>query len=750
MIESGTDTTARRDDPPGDDEVDRWLQTLPAWRRPRKLRRYLSVMFAAVAFLSVALVAVVNFFAGRALLLDGTNDKLTGIAEARARSIEEGAGRVLSTTAALSSDLAVSRAVEELTEAYQELEEERLTPEQESELEQFYRDEVVAPLDQLEVDIELDDVYPSSPEARYLQYHYTLADPATRADVDDAGDGSAYSRVHARWHPYLRRLAEGLGFTDLKLVSADGDVLYTAEKRIDLGTSLVTGPYSGSDLATTLATTLPRVSAGSAVLSDLGLYLPGGAEPVAFTMSDVRSGTEVVGALALEVPGAALDAITTAGGRWEDVGLETGESYVVGTDSVLRSQSRRWIEDPEGYLGSVDDELLARRIELLDSPVAIQPVDTAPVRAALGGDVFSGRSTNYLGEAVFSYARPIDVAGVGWVVVADVPIDDSRQPLVTYVLRIGVTLAILLPLAAVLGALMAARLTRPVPLVVEAADAVAHGERDLDLPDFGRNELGDLARRLESTANRLGAREAELERQYEQTRAVLLAALPPRVVGDERRASGTGEVTDLATVISIGFDVGGEDVPVGEQLADLYAWAARTAEQQAADLDIERVRAAADRYLFLAGLGRDDAGADAALEFAAVYTSEMRQSAERMGITMTLRVGLSTGLVETGLIRSGNLSFTAWGDAVRTAMVIGGASESARIAVDATTVAAASADRWVFEPARSVTDLDDRSIEVFTLVVEDPDDRDAATSEPPAPSQPGAGGAGGGAPPGAP
>lgn len=706
---------------PDEDELDSWLRSLPWWRRPRKLRRNLSAMFAFVAFSSVALVAIVNIFAGRALLVDGTNDGLVGVAEARARSIEEGAGRLLARTAAVSSDLAVSTAMAELVEAFEALGE-RLDTQQDAELDRFYRERVLAPLEELEVDVSLADVSPSSPKARYLQYHYTLSDPDLRAEVADAGDGSAYSDVHARWHPYLRQLAERLGTSDLKLVSAKGDIVYTVEKRIDLGTSLVSGPYRESTLASTLTTTLPRVGAGTAVLSDLDLYLPGGAEPVVFSMSDARSGTEVLGALVTEIPGTALDAITTAGGRWEEVGLEAGESYLVGTDQVLRSQSRQWIEDPEGYLSRVDDELLAKRIELLESPVGLQPVDTAAVRTALDGQVFSGRSANYLGQAVFSHARSIDVAGVTWVVVADVPINEARQPLIAYAVRIGVTLAILLPLAALLGALMAARLTRPVPLIVEAADAVARGERDPDLPDFGRNEYGDLTRRLRATASQLGAREDALERQYEQTRSILLAALPPRVVGDERRASSTGEITGMATVISISLDIETENLRAGEALGDLYAWAARTAEQEAARADIERVRAAADRYLFIAGLGEEGVGADAALQFATTYASRVRRFAADNDASVTLRIGLSTGLVEAGLIRSGNLSFTAWGEPVRTAMVIGTAAESARIGVDATTARAATPGRWQFEPARPLTDLDDRPVEVFVLVVTDEDD----------------------------
>ena len=713
------------------DEIERRAQELPWWNRPRRMRRQLSFSLAFVSFVSVLLVGGLNFFAASDLLQEGTEEQLVSIAEARTRSIEEGTNRLLSRVSALSSDLAVAAALEDFSKAFTDLEAAELTSDQQAELEDFYDERVIQPLLDVEADVTISDVFPPTGEGQFLQYHYGAVPDEERETTFDSENGSEYSEVHAQYHPFFTELDEILNAGDIKLITLDGDVVYSTEKQIDFGTNLVDGPYSDSLLADTLTVRLPRSRTGDAVISDFELYLPNAARPTAFAMAGVRSGTELLGALVVEIPNEALSAITTANGEWEQVGLKNGESYLVGADSVLRSESRLWIEDPEAYLDKVEDDLVARRIEFLGSPVGLQAVDTKAVRAALDGETFQGRSSNYLGEDMFSYARLIDVAGVNWVVVADVSHSSARRPLYSYLLRIGITLAILLPAAAAVGSFMARRVTRPVPVILRAAEEVADGEREPDLPDFGRNEFGDLATRLSRAAERLGRQEKGLEAQYEETRAVLLAALPPRVVQDGRRPTSSGELTDVATAVAIAVDLDGEDLRVDDALGDLYASASLSAEELAAERGIERVRAAADRYLFVAGLEEDDDGADSALDFAATFARRVTEFAAQEEISVDLQIGLSTGYVETGLMTRGNLTFTAWGEPVRSAMVIGSLSESTVVGVDATTVEVADSDRWTFSPAPPMRGLEDQPLDIYSLTLDndspDPTDNDDTT-----------------------
>lgn len=677
-------------------------------RRRPTLRRQLAFTLVAVAALSILLVGGLNFVAADELLVDGTADTLVRVGEARAKSIELGADRILGEVALAGSDPALADALEDLAGAFAATED-TLGPDEAEALDDWYRAQVVEPIAAVGLPaVSLDEIAPDGDRARYLQYNYTaVEDRDDRRTVDDAGDGSPYSSAHARHHPYLRSLADALGFSDLLLIDAATDrIVYSTEKRIDFGTDLRTGPHSGSLLAHAVLEQVPRVRVGQAVAADFEVYLPGGGRSVLFGAVAVRSGTEVVGTLAVQVPVEALNNLTTAGGQWESVGLGAGESYVVGADLILRSERRGWIEDPDGYLDALDaDDTIDDLIRGFGSPIGIQTVDTEAMEVALSGKVFDGPTSNDLGQATFTYARAIDVTGVPWVVVAEVPLDDARDPLFDYLRRLVLVFVIVLPAAGAVGFWLASRLAQPIPAVVAGARAIAAGDRDPDLPVLGNDELGDLSRRLRAMAAELGRREAALDDEYERTRQMLLAVLPPRIVNDDGTVTDDDPLSDTATVVAATLHVEGIDYD-DDDLSGIVDEAARRAQALAEERGIERVLAGADRYLFIAGLGQPTDGADAAIDFSQVLAAMLHEfEVDHDGVEIRPRIGIATGPVATGVLQESNLSFGAWGEPVRQALAIGALAASDEILVDASAADAVDNDRHHLTATDDVVDL---------------------------------------------
>jgi class 3 adenylate cyclase len=704
---------------PGQDPLQERFAALPRWRRPRRLRRQLARTLVGTALLSVLLVGGVNFVAARALLDRGTQEQLVGTGETRALSIERGVGRALDIVGAVAADLAVVRALEELGDAFGDAG--VLDDEQLAELDEFYETEVVEPLRDLGLaDVTTEEAEPDSGAGKYLQYHYTYAPGVPREErsaVDDAGDGSEYSAVHATWHPYLRSLLEIMPFGDLLLIDYEsGDIVYSVEKRIDFGTDISSGPYRNSELASTVIDGLATVRVGESVLSDFQIFIPGGGRPVAFVASAVRSDTELIGAVAMQITIEQLNEITTAGGQWEAVGLGSGESYVVGSDGLLRSESRLWIEDPDRYLEKVDDEELAELISALGSPVLLQPVETKPLEVVLDGEDFQGTATNYLGTDTYAFATTIDVPGVDWIVVAEVPLDDARSPLFDYLWRMLIVIAILLPIAALVGAWLARRSARPVAPVVAAATAVAEGDRDPELPELGRDEFGDLGRRLHQMANDLGRQEQVLEAEYERTRQLLLSVLPPRLVAEDGMVRDTGEAAEFATAISVVIDVdAGQETE--DVLDEVLSREASLLDELAEGFGIDRVRAAADRSLFVAGIGRPEAGADEALQFVIDAHERIAALNEDEAVTVRLQVGISSGPIGVGVLERGSVSFGAWGEPVRRALAITALAEPDETLVDATTFVEATEGRFELDSADELVGLDGEPMGLHRLVL---------------------------------
>ncbi len=700
------------------------LGSLPWWRRPRRLRRQLSRTLVVVSLLSVLLVGGLNFVAASELLDQGTEDQLVGTGQSRARSIEGGVERVLALTSSIAADLAVINALEEFEAVFSSAG--TLDDAQRAELDAWYDDNVLAPLTEVGItDLTLTDVEPDTDAGRYLQYHYIVdADVPDdeRILIDDPGDGSGYSEIHAEQHPYLRQLKDTVTADDLMLISIpDGKIVYTTDKNIDFAVGLAEGAYSESKLTETLIDRLPLVRTGDSVLSDVQIYIPANGEAVAFVASAVRNGTELLGVLVLQVSAEQLTAITTANGNWEAVGLGAGESYVVGADKLLRTQSRKWIEDPEGYLDSVDDDL-AEAITVFDSPILIQPVDTDPVAVALDGDDFEGQAKNYLGTKTLAFSTPIDVPGVDWIVVAEVPLSDARSPLYTYALRMLLVVAIIVPLAALVGAWLANRSTKPVQPVVDAASAVAVGDRDPSLPELGRDEFGDLGRRLRTMAADLGEQERALEGEYDRTRELLMTVLPPRLVGSDGAVADTGAAAQLATAIAVNIEVGAAHA-ADDVLDEILGRVATLIDEAAAEHGVDRIRVAADRSLYVAGLNRepgapDNDGVDDALAFVADARRRLDSFREAEAIEVGARAGVSTGPLGVGVLQRGSVTFGAWGEPVRRALAIGALSQTGQVLVDASTFSEARPGRFSFVEADDVIALDGEPMGLYKFEYE--------------------------------
>lgn len=684
--------------------------------RPRRLRRQIAGTMVITALVAVGLFGALNYYAADDLLRTGTQDQLASVAEGRALSIESGTNRLLGDVSAMAADLGVSRALEDFIEAFDELDADQLSAGQLAELEDFYETNVVIPVNDTGIaSISTSDVLPPTDAGKYVQYHYTLGRENGEGPPADAGDGSTYSEVNAANNEFLQAFANTTG-GDLLLISADtGDIVYSTNKGIDIGTSVIDGPFSDSALATTISDRLSRVPAGESVMTDFAIYIPGGGNPVLFATAAVRSGTEVIGVLAAQVPVEALNHITTAGGNWEDVGLGTGESYVVSSDLVLQSESRLWVEDPEKYLTKVGDAELSSLIDVFGSPVGLQPVETEAVTEALEGRPFRGSTKNYLGQKTFTSSVPIDVPGVKWVVVTDVPLGDALQPLNSYLIRMAIVLLLILPSSALIGFWLAKRLTRPIAPAVEAALAVSNGERKPQLSTLGNDEFGDLGRQLLLMAGELERQEAALADEYESTRQLLLAVLPAHLVTEDGELADTGATTDTATVVAVSVDLDQEAVDTDDdEMVEALAHVADTAETLAEQHSLQRIRVAADRFLYLSGAGQETDGADSGLQFASALTTSIAGYERTSGLTFIVHIGLSTGQVGTGVLQQGSLTFGAWGEPVRRALAIGALSQDAEILVD-TSTAAAAADSWIMESASHIVDLNDEPMRLFKL-----------------------------------
>lgn len=226
--------------------------------------------------------------------------------------------------------------------------------------------------------------------------------PADRHLLLDPGDGSSYSRWHAEHQPRVTAFLQIHAYRDLYLIDADGDVVYSYRKEADFGTDLDRGPWKDTGLARAFREARDAEDPAHVAFVDFTNYEAGDGEPAFFLASPVYAGPVFKGALAARVGPEAVNRIM---GFTEGMG-ETGETYLVGEDHLMRSDSRF----TDG------------------SDVLRLNVDTESVTAAFAGGSGVHRIRDYRGVPVLSAYGLLEQQEIRWAVIAEKDVAEVLAP----------------------------------------------------------------------------------------------------------------------------------------------------------------------------------------------------------------------------------------------------------------------------------------------------------------------------------
>ena len=382
------------------------------------------------------------------------------------------------------------------------------------------------------------------PVAIKMQHLYVSGNPNAVGQkhlLDDAGDGSTYSRLHAELHPVYRDLMERYGFYDMFIIEPhQGRIIYSVFKEVDFATSLKDGPYANTAFARAAQTMIASGGEEPYIFADFEAYEPSYNAQAFFMMVPVKREGVLLGLLALQLP------IDFANGLLHSVEfeLESLDSFLIG---------------PDGRLRSTPIDMQGRDLAL--------PVTGAAVSAALRDESGVLETENSRGEPVLAGYLPVDLPGLDWALIAEVSRDEvmaaadasRRQSLITGGV---VALAVLLG-----GLLLSQWLLMPIRRL----------GRDLQA------QVGDVIGSLRAASHQArGAAEtmaASAEETNRQTREVKAGA--DMTAGDV--AGVAASVEQLSSSI--------QDVVVGiRQTTDLVGNAAIRAEDAARLLaELERV-----------------------------------------------------------------------------------------------------------------------------------------------------------------
>lgn len=277
--------------------------------------------------------------------------------------------------------------------------------------------------------------WPRDKGSRILQHHYIAANPfpvGEKSKQDASPDASLYSQAHARYHPFYRNLIERYGYYDMLLVEPDGDVVYSLAKEIDFTSNLTTGPFANTNVARAFAAAMADAVKGNLHLVDFADYPPSRNESAGFIATALFEGNAKVGVVIIQVPIDEINDIMTDNREWRRVGMgETGESVLVGSDKLLRSKSRFFIESPDKFFEDIkvagaNDETITR-IKRHKTVVGVLPYNSDDVADALAGKIhFEEDAQDYRGREVLLAHAPIDLpGGIRWALITTLERDEA-------------------------------------------------------------------------------------------------------------------------------------------------------------------------------------------------------------------------------------------------------------------------------------------------------------------------------------
>lgn len=301
---------------------------------------------------------------------------------------------------------------------------------------------------------------------------------------------------------YFSKFIRKYGYYDLFLIHPDGNIFYTVIHEPDYGTNIINGKYADSNLSRLFQKVLETKTFGFA---DYEPYEPSGGEPASFIARPLMNGEDIDLIVALQLPTDMINSVMQ-----ENSGM--GESYLVGRDKIMRSDSH---SDPDHYSVRACFADEKKRIE------------TKAVQEALDGK--SGRDIliNYISRKVLSVYTPLKVWDIEWALISE--INESEAFASVRSLETSITMIMIISICTISGIalLFTGYIIRPIRQIINdliessyqvasSADQIAtnsqaqsenaaHQAASLEESSASLEEIGQMSR--ENSELTRGARE---------------------------------------------------------------------------------------------------------------------------------------------------------------------------------------------------------------------------------------------------
>ena len=422
--------------------------------------------------------------------LEATLKSRATIVEDHYRVTQEQVSNLAETDSIIEATIAFTRGLDQL-----EVEMLETGPEPEQvniDLAGYYSQEFATRFDK---EIKISDYLPESSTARLAQWIYIVQNPNPVGKKNESYTpriSTSYTEAHDRFHPQMNRFLKSFDFYDVFLFDKNARLVYSSKKETDFATGFNTGPYASSNLGDTVRTALGS-GRHTVFTSDLKRYSASYDEPASFFATPVFFNNELVGTVAFQTDNKRMNGVIS-----DNHGLRTtGETYIVGSDLLMRTDSR------------FDNA----------STILEQKVDTKASRAVTNGESGSVVTEDYRGVSVLSQYRPLHIDGLNWGMLAEIDESEIREPAFSLTQKlVPLLIATLAIVGAITYVLFKFGVERPLANITFTARKIIDGDYSARTPVTNNDEFAVLAHSQNQMAEAVQSHINDLEAALKEVR----------------------------------------------------------------------------------------------------------------------------------------------------------------------------------------------------------------------------------------
>jgi len=283
---------------------------------------------------------------------------------------------------------------------------------------------------------------------------------------------------------FYQSYIEKYGYYDLFLINPDGFIFYTVTKEADYHSNILSGKYASSNLGS-LIKTVSQLKTYS--MADFAPYAPSNDDPAAFIAQPLLDkNNNVTLYLALQLPLEGIENIM----KIRDGMGETGESYLVGEDLRMRSNS---FLDPQGH--SVKKSF--------SGTVEENGVNTQASRNAINGETGVDIIIDYNGHSVLSSFDHIDFKTFKWGILSEIDEAEAFKSIRNNTFYMLISMLIAGLMIAAIGHMVASRIAKPISNISDIAKLIANGDLTSVIEVKATDEVGILQEAMKQMINNL-------------------------------------------------------------------------------------------------------------------------------------------------------------------------------------------------------------------------------------------------------